>query len=381
MKNWLFLGILLVLSSCASNPEVIDQDVPIQEALPWVSVASLQGDAVNFSFNPAALMEGQDLPESVSLAGTFTHWKNDAAFGLTLDPISGIWKGSFPLKIIDVPGNSGMPEFQFVVNYNSRIGGNVAPLGECWGSNFVVIVPPETTSSLAEKDLLNKKLRAEWETQEMLSNFRTLSGGSLGNGILNRSYHPFVPSKGYPGEKERLLAVQKLMETRGINTIINLTDSPGIANSAQVSPYYKTVIDKGNVDFVVTEYNTVYYEPDQGEFAGQIKEIFSFMWDHEGPYLIHCRLGTDRTGVITAILEAFSGVGWESIKVDYELSNLMGIKEYRSTRLLEYSFTKMLGKKPGESKDLAADMRIFLVKSGIAEETLNKVLKNLTQVP
>lgn len=57
----------------------------------------------------------------------------------------------------------------------------------------------------------------------------------------------------------------------------------------------------------------------------------------------HCRLGTDRTGVFCATLAALCGSEWEAIAADYQLTNRMGVKEFRDYHLLQYAFQLLLG--------------------------------------
>ena len=41
------------------------------------------------------------------------------------------------------------------------------------------------------------------------------------------------------------------------------------------------------------------------------------MIEHEGPYLLHCTYGMDRTGFTIAVLEALMGASVEEIQADY----------------------------------------------------------------
>jgi hypothetical protein len=45
-----------------------------------------------------------------------------------------------------------------------------------------------------------------------------------------------------------------------------------------------------------------------------------FLLDHEGPYLLHCVAGIDRTGFIAAVLGALMGAPTAEIAGDYMLS-------------------------------------------------------------
>lgn len=63
---------------------------------------------------------------------------------------------------------------------------------------------------------------------------------------------------------------------------------------------------------------------------------------HAAPFEIHCAIGTDRTGVFSALLGAFCGATWEQVAEDYQKTNRMCINEYRSKALLAQSFQRLL---------------------------------------
>lgn len=91
---------------------------------------------------------------------------------------------------------------------------------------------------------------------------------------------------------------------------------------------------------------------------------------HPSPFYIHCRLGSDRTGVISAIIAAICGASWDEISSDYEKTSNTGIAEYRNAKLLRYSLKKMLGKDPLSCENLSCEFKDFFIREGIfsAEE-------------
>ena len=107
-------------------------------------------------------------------------------------------------------------------------------------------------------------------------------------------------------------------------------------------------------------------------------EVIRFIGSHPGPYYVHCRLGTDRTGVVSANLAALCGASWNEIASDYQKTNDMGIKEFRDYRLLQYSFEKMLGKKISEIEDLQKEISgYYLREKFITQAELDSLLNNL----
>ena len=60
------------------------------------------------------------------------------------------------------------------------------------------------------------------------------------------------------------------------------------------------------------------------------------------PFLIHCAIGTDRTGVFSAMIGAMCGASWSEIAEDYQKTNRMGIQDFRDYHLLKYTFEELL---------------------------------------
>ena len=172
--------------------------------------------------------------------------------------------------------------------------------------------------------------------------------GDIGNNKLYRSYHPFIKSRAdHPLEDKRLATVQQLMIDYNIKSVINLSDKEKeIVNGVKS---YHNLIKNENLLLANQNhsYDLFYYITDKKSFTKLLNQIISFILDakNDTPFLIHCRIGTDRTGVITAILAAFMGGKWEEIANDYELSNQTGIGEYRDKKLLRYALEKLLGQR------------------------------------
>ena len=59
----------------------------------------------------------------------------------------------------------------------------------------------------------------------------------------------------------------------------------------------------------------------------------------------------------------------------------MGIAEYRNRRLLQYSLTKMLGRNPADSKDLAYLVQSYFIKENILTMAEIKSLIDKLLVP
>ena len=67
----------------------------------------------------------------------------------------------------------------------------------------------------------------------------------------------------------------------------------------------------------------------QGDaFREGIAESCRFILSHDGPYLIHCIEGKDRTGFLCALLECLMGAGADEVVADYMLTytNFYGLE-------------------------------------------------------
>ena len=106
-----------------------------------------------------------------------------------------------------------------------------------------------------------------------------------------------------------------------------------------------------------------------------IATVVRFINKHPGPYYVHCRLGTDRTGTVSACLAALAGASWEEIAQDYMLTNKMGLREYRDSRLLKYSFEKI-----SEVKKLKKEFGLYFEENGfLTKDELELVSKRLNK--
>ncbi len=139
---------------------------------------------------------------------------------------------------------------------------------------------------------------------EEFANFREVHTTGMGEHKLYRSSSPIYLYLG------RNYYVDSLAQAAGVTTFINLADSENEAYS-----------NKG--------YETTYYSTQNIIFLGVPPEFFSeifkvglvigfrYMIEHEGPYLVHCTYGMDRTGFMIAVLEALMGATTEEIQDDY----------------------------------------------------------------
>lgn len=338
----------------------------------------LEKAKIRFLFDPAAY--GQIGVSSVEIRASFTAWRENP-YRFIPGGVGDLWSLSLDRSLVDVPGNSGQPEYKFVVNGSEWISGAGEPEGYHFFDNFVVLWETDRREAFAAKVRGNshlKKSLSDFSDLEELSNFRTIEAGPVPKGRLFRSYHPFLGSKPIPIEADRVRGAETLLEEHAVAAVINLADEPETLRGRGVPSHYRDLAFDGQVLFSPTSYETVYFAPDSPEFARTINEVLSFVADRKGPFLVHCRLGTDRTGVVTGLLSAIAGVPWQDIARDYVKSNALGIREYRDERLLAHSFAKMTGRSPDRNSDFNKDVRQFVLRMGVPPGTLEKAIQRLT---
>lgn len=159
---------------------------------------------------------------------------------------------------------------------------------------------------------------------EEFANFRDVHTTGMGKNKLYRSSSPIYLYLG------RNYYADSLAQVAGIATFVNLADSENEAYS-----------NKG--------YETTYYSTQNVIFLGIPPEFFStsfkeglvkgfrYMIEHEGPYLVHCTYGMDRTGFMIAVLEALMGATTEEIQDDYAktFSNYFTVTDSKQVTLNE----------------------------------------------
>lgn len=159
---------------------------------------------------------------------------------------------------------------------------------------------------------------------EEFANFREVSTTGMGKKKLYRSSSPIDHSLG------RNFYADSLAKVADVATFINLANTEDNAKSygSFDSSYYSSQ-------------NAVFLNLPVEFFSSRFKEGlvrgFRYMIDHNGPYLVHCTYGMDRTGFTIAVLEALMGATAEEIQADYAktFSNYFNIIDGRQIGLNE----------------------------------------------
>ena len=153
--------------------------------------------------------------------------------------------------------------------------------------------------------------KSQAEIDEARGNFRNVHAGRIGRNNLFRSQHP-------GNGTWRALRANQLAEENGIRTVLNLSDSKTklekYLNKYIVgsSYYYKTLYKRGRV--FTAGLSLTHKSP---SYRHQVAAAFRFMTKNKGPYLVHCEVGRDRTGLVILLLESLMGVPYEYMVNDY----------------------------------------------------------------
>jgi len=211
-------------------------------------------------------------------------------------------------------------------------------------------------------------------SDEEFANFRAVSVSGLKENLLYRSSTPLEPAL---GRNEYAMAAT---EKAGIRIIINLDDSIDTMKSYTTYPgsYYSrcAVVNPG-----------MGYDFESEEFAAKIKECVLFIIENDGPYLIHCKEGKDRTGILCAILECFAGAAADDVKRDYMITyyNFYGVKPedavysiILNNNLLK-TLSALLKIDSIETANLKESAKRYLTSIGLTNEQLDALGKRIVK--
>ena len=226
--------------------------------------------------------------------------------------------------------------------------------------------------------------RSDFSSNAAFANFRRVSGGAL-SGNLYRSASPVN------NWRKRAAYASALAENAGIQCILNLSDNTGEIRSAISSnhangidtSYFEGLFAKDQV--IPIDMNSSYATP---EYRTKIAAGLSEMSKHEGPYLVHCIEGKDRTGFTCLLLAALAGASYDEMLTDYATTyeNYCGItasgtpEKYRA--VTEICFDSMIGFLMDGSDavegDYAQAARDYLIEGGMSSDDIDLLVEKIT---
>ena len=153
--------------------------------------------------------------------------------------------------------------------------------------------------------------RERYDSDAMFANFRSMNLGKLKRDVIYRSASPC------DNQHNRAPYVDALIREAGVKTILDLADNEVkiekyIARDDFASPYFLSLFENDQVIPIALNMNYL-----SDDFGMKIVQGFNLMAEKEGPYLIHCTEGKDRTGFVAMLIEALAKASYEEIEADY----------------------------------------------------------------
>lgn len=166
----------------------------------------------------------------------------------------------------------------------------------------------------AARDMSYEDERKAYDSDEEFTNFRSINAGNIKENMIYRSASPC------DNQHNRASYVDKLMGDAGVNYIINLSDNEEkiagyMAADDFNSPNFIQLYESGNISPLALDANYT-----SEEFREGVAKALSDMVEQDGPFLIHCTEGKDRTGFVCMLIEALCGASYDEIVADYMLS-------------------------------------------------------------
>jgi len=206
------------------------------------------------------------------------------------------------------------------------------------------------------------------------ANFRAIETTGMGRNTLYRSSSPIDPAL------ERNDEADNALRDAGIRTVMNMADS---------EQSMKRFADFGlaaysQCDIIALDMSMNY---DSDDFRKDMADGFRYIASHEGPYLIHCVEGKDRTGYAAAILECLMGAGADEVVEDYMITyyNFYGIEagtdQYRQIAAsnIEALLARAFGIKSiyDDGVDLRSCSEAFLKEIGMNDDEIASLRESL----
>ena len=269
----------------------------------------------------------------------------------------GFWFCYANYKNLSSVNQSGQPSYNFKADGKMILPPDFVPDGYIYqkfnesspGKKFLVLIysfqnEKKITSLLSKAKFVKKLSDFDLSTKDgqmQISNFRKLPGTNH----LFRSFHPYKDDKKNISDtsESRLESLWKLCEENKISCDINLSDDSLQSPTYGMPSFYEKIIENKKILYVTQlSYSVCYENPDSIVFAEGIKKIVEFINLNSGNFLIHCAIGTDRTGVVSAVLSLLCGASWRSVENDYCSSINMGLLEYRGPFCIRKSIQTLL---------------------------------------
>lgn len=208
------------------------------------------------------------------------------------------------------------------------------------------------------------------------ANFRNVATTGMGRRALYRSSSPLDTAKNRNEEAMAAMAAAK------VRTVINM--NTGLAAAKRKSTYSGSYYASTNLWARQMGNNMR-----SAAFRNDVADLCRFMIRNEGPYLVHCHIGRDRTGLLCALLECLMGASMKEVTRDYMKSyenyfNIMpGSWEYDFilnswVSKLKGALGSRFGSAVGVGSGLAGSVEKYLRGCGLKQTEITALKKRLS---
>lgn len=222
--------------------------------------------------------------------------------------------------------------------------------------------------------------RNDYESDEVFANFRSIEGGNLMPNLLYRSASPC------DNQYNRATYTDKLLKKYNIQTILDITDTieetDDYYNDSNLDcPNWKNIYESGHV--FTQEFSANYNSDD---YKNKIKNLVETIIISDGPYLVHCTEGKDRTGFVCMLLESIMGFSKQEVIDDYmkTYDNYYGIsKDFDSDKYDIVVNVKTVGNiecLTSSSGSIQEGAKEYLLDCGLTNDDINKLIAKLSNV-
>lgn len=227
--------------------------------------------------------------------------------------------------------------------------------------------------------------RGKYPSDAVFANFRAVNVGRLRENMLYRSASPC------DNQHNRASYVDALIKEAGVNCVVDLADSEAKVQNYMAaddfhSPYWLSLYEGGHVILLSMSMN---FHAD--DFKAKVCDGLRAMSVQEGPYLVHCTEGKDRTGFMCMLLEALAGASYREIADDYMITydNYYKITEQsdkaKYDTILNRNLVAMIRYIVNDDSvdlataDLSVHARSFLLSVGMTDAEIDAVLARIAQ--
>lgn len=225
--------------------------------------------------------------------------------------------------------------------------------------------------------------REKYGSDGIFANFRSVSVTGIAPDTLYRSASPC------DNQHNRAPYVDALMQAAGVRCVLDLADDDGkiagyLADESYATPCFQALYEAGNVIPLALNVNF-----GSEAFRQKLANGLVALSEHQGPYLVHCTEGKDRTGFVCMLLEALCGADYGEIVADYMITyrNYYGITQaadpQRYAVIVEDVLDPMLQIVAGDGVDIqTADLKpcaeAFLLNAGMTQAQISALEARLS---